>query len=179
MRLLNVRLAFPVLHEAKTVNGEGKPAFSAAFLMPPDHPQVAEIEAELKRLATEKWGTKGEAMLKELKLNDKLALHDGDRKPRYEGYPGNLYLSSRSQVRPQVLDRDAKTELTPQDGRPYAGCYVNAIVDFWVQDNNYGKRINCTLHKVQFLRDGDAFAGGAMSDEEFDDLGVGEEGSLV
>ena len=30
LKLNNVRLAFPVLFEAKTVNGEGKPAFSAS-----------------------------------------------------------------------------------------------------------------------------------------------------
>ena len=45
MKLLikDVRLAFPQLFEAKTVNGEGEPAFSAAFLIAKDHPQVAEI----------------------------------------------------------------------------------------------------------------------------------------
>ena len=32
IRLNNVRLAFPALFEAKTVNGEGDPAFSASFL---------------------------------------------------------------------------------------------------------------------------------------------------
>jgi hypothetical protein len=175
MRLTNVRLAFPVLFEAKTVNGEGKPAFSAAFLMDAADPQVEAINAEIERVATEKWGAKAPAMLKTLRATDKVALHDGDLKSQYDGYAGNLYISARNKVRPQILDRDAKTELTESDGKVYAGCYVNAIVDFWAQDNNYGKRINATFYKVQFFQDGDAFAGGGMSDEEFDDLAVGAE----
>lgn len=175
MRLTNVRLAFPVLFEAKTVNGEGKPAFSAAFLIDPADPQIEAINAEIERVASEKWGAKAAAMMKTLRATDKVALHDGDLKSNYDGYAGNLYISARGKVRPMVLDRDAKTELTEEDGRPYAGCYVNAIIDFWAQDNNYGKRINATLHKVQFFKDGNAFAGGAMSDEEFEDLAEGAE----
>lgn len=34
------------------------------------------------------------------------------------------------------------------------------MVEFWAQDNNYGKRVNATLLGVQFVRDGAAFAGG-------------------
>lgn len=175
MLISNVRLAFPVLFEAKTVNGEGKPAFSAAFLIDPADPQVEAINAEIERVANEKWGAKTVAMLKTLRATDKIALHDGDLKSNYDGYAGNLYISARGKVRPLVLDRDAKTELTEEDGRPYAGCYVNAIVEFWAQDNNYGKRINATLHKIQFFKDGDAFAGGSMSNEGFEDLAVADD----
>ena len=38
LKLQNVRLAFPALFEAKTVNGEGDPRFSAVFLLDPKHP---------------------------------------------------------------------------------------------------------------------------------------------
>jgi hypothetical protein len=40
LKLSNVRLAFPALFEAKTVNGEGSPAFSAALLIDPADKQV-------------------------------------------------------------------------------------------------------------------------------------------
>jgi hypothetical protein len=69
-----------------------------------------------------------------------------------------------------VIDRD-KTPLTSADGRPYAGCFVNASVELWAQDNNFGKRINASLRGVQFFKDGDAFSGGgAASDDEFDSV---------
>ncbi len=75
--------------------------------------------------------------------------------------------------RPTVIDRD-RTALIQADGRPYAGCYVNAVVDIWAQDNNFGKRINASLSGVQFLRDGDAFAGGGVAaPDDFDDISEG------
>ena len=102
-----------------------------------------------------------------------MALHDGDLKSNYDGFPGNLYVSARSTTRPLVINND-KSPLTEQDGKPYAGCYVNASIELWAQDNNYGKRVNASLRGVQFLRDGDAFAGGgAASEDEFDDISQG------
>jgi hypothetical protein len=59
-----------------------------------------------------------------------------------------------------VIDRDTKP-LTAADGRPYGGCFVDASVDIWAQDNSWGKRINAKLRWVQFRGDGDAFSGGA------------------
>ena len=173
LKLSNVRLAFPCLWEAKTVNGEGKPAFSAAFLIDPADPQVKAINAAIDQTATEKWGAKAPAMLAQMRKADKVALHDGDLKATYDGFPGNLFISARNPLRPTVVGSD-KTPLVEQDGKPYAGCYVNAVLELWAQDNNYGKRVNATLMGVQFLRDGDAFAGGGVaSDDDFDDVSAG------
>lgn len=173
VKLNNVRLAFPELFEASTVNGEGNPAFSASFLLDPADPQVADLNRAIEQVAKDKWGAKADAIVKQMRATDKVALHDGDLKANYDGFPGNLYVSARSPSRPLVIDRD-KSPLTAQDGKPYAGCYVNASIELWAQDNNYGKRINASLRGVQFFRDGDAFAGGgAASEDEFDDLAVG------
>lgn len=173
LKLNSVRLAFPVLFEAKTVNGEGKPAFSASFLIDPADPQVKELNKAIEQVARDKWGTKADAMLKQMRATDKVCLHDGDLKSNYDGFPGNLYVSARSQTRPLVIDKD-RSPLSEQDGKPYAGCYVNASIELWPQDNNYGKRVNASLRGVQFFRDGDAFAGGAPADvEEFDDIADG------
>lgn len=173
LKLENVRLAFPVLFEPKTVNGEGKPAFSAALLIDPADAQVKAINAAIEQIAKEKWGAKADAVLKTMRATDKVALHDGDLKSSYDGFPGNLYVSARSATRPLVIDKD-KSPLTEQDGKPYAGCYVNASIELWAQDNNYGKRVNASLRGIQFFRDGDAFAGGgAASEDEFDEITEG------
>jgi hypothetical protein len=178
LKLNGVRLAFPALFEAKTVNGEGTPAFSAAFLIDPKDPQVKVANALIDEVAREKWGGKADAMLKQLRAADKVCLHDGNTKAQYAGFEGMLYISARNDKRPLVIDRD-KTPLQPSDGRPYGGCYVNAVVDVWAQDNNYGKRINASLSGVQFLRDGDAFVGGgAANPDDFEELGV-ESNDLV
>ncbi len=173
VKLSNVRLAFPQLFEAKTVNGEGKPAFSASFLLEPTHPDIKVINAAIEQVAYEKWGAKANAVLQTARAADKVCIHNGDAKAEYAGYEGNFYVSTRNATRPLVIDKD-RTPLAPQDGKPYAGCYVNASIDVWAQDNNYGKRVNASLAGVQFLRDGDAFTGGGpASVDEFDDLGEG------
>jgi hypothetical protein len=173
LTLKNVRLAFPALFEAKTVNGEGKPAFSACLLIDPKDPQIAKINEAIDKTGADKWGAKAPALVAGMRKADKVALHDGDLKATYDGFPGMLYISARNPVRPTVLDAD-KTPLVEADGKPYAGCYVNAVLELWAQDNNYGKRINATLMGVQFSRDGDAFAGGgAASEDDFDDVSNG------
>ena len=69
LKLNNVRLAFPSLFEAKTVNGEGDPRFSAVFLMSPKHPQLEEIRKAMKQVAKEKWGEKWEPIYNQLEKN--------------------------------------------------------------------------------------------------------------
>jgi Protein of unknown function (DUF2815) len=173
VKLNNVRLAFPALFEPKTVNGEGEPRFSAAFIFPPDHPCVKEIEAAIAQVAKEKWGPKADSILKSLRTGLKVCLHNGDEKAEYEGYPGNMFVSASNKARPLVIDRD-RSALTAADGKPYAGCYVNTSIDIWAMDNNFGKRINASLGGVQFYRDGDAFAGGGVaSEDDFDDVSEG------
>lgn len=173
VKLNNVRLAFPQLYEAKTVNGEGKPAFSATFLLDPTHSDIKALNAAIDAVAKDKWGAKADAIVKTARAADKVCLHNGDTKAEYAGFEGNFYVSARNATRPTVIDAD-KSPLTAQDGKPYAGCFVNAVVDIWAQDNNYGKRINASLGGVQFFRDGDAFAGGgAASADEFDNIAEG------
>ena len=170
LMLKNVRLAFPVLWEAKTFNGEGKPAYSAALIIARDDEQIGKVKKCISAVAKERWKDKAEQVLKSLVAQEKIALRDGDNKPDYDGFSGHMYVGTRSVVRPLVIDAD-KTPLTESDGKPYAGCYVNASLEFWAQDNNYGKRINASLRGVQFVRDGEAFAGSSSaSADEFDAL---------
>ena len=181
VKLANVRLAFPALFEAKTVNGEGAPAYGASFLIEPtDKANIAAINNAVDAVAAEKWGAKAASHLVLMRKTDKVALHDGDLKAQYAGFAGMMFVSSRSAARPLVLDKD-KSPLTAQDGKPYGGCYVNATVELWAQDNKYGKRVNAQLLGVQFFADGDSFGGGAVgSADDFDDLAVGaEEDALV
>lgn len=179
VKLSEVRLAFPQLFEARAVNGEGTPAFSASLIFAKDGINVKSLNDAFAEVALEKWGAKGQTILAQLRAGDKVCMHDGDAKTNYDGFEGNYFVSARNKVKPLVMDRD-KTALQPADGRPYAGCYVNASVEIWAQDNKFGKRINATLRGVQFLKDGEAFAGGQPADEdEFDSIEGAEDGGLV
>lgn len=168
VKMDNVRLAFPSLFEK---DDYGK--FGAAFLYAPDHPCVKLLRAAEVAVAKEKWGAKADAILKEIKANGRDVVQDGDKKATYDGYAGMMFTNANSDTRPTVIDRD-RTPLVAGDGKPYAGCYVNAIVEVWAQDNQWGKRINAQLTGVQFMRDGDSFSAGAppADVDDFADLGV-------
>jgi Protein of unknown function (DUF2815) len=165
--LKDVRLSFPVLFEAKAFEEGGKKEFSASFLIPKSAPIVKEVQQVMLKIATEKWGEKGSKQLETLFRDDRLCLHDGDRKD-YEGYDGHFYLRSSNSVRPLTIDR-ARNPITEADGKLYSGCYVNANITLWPQDNKWGKRINSNLRGVQFFRDGEAFSGGQAGNvDEFE-----------
>ena len=175
VKLQNVRLAFPKLFKAEQVNGEGDPQFSATFILPKSHPSVKDIENAILQVAKEKWADKADAILKKVKAELKTCLKDGDLKADLEGFAGNYFLSASNKTRPYVINRD-KTQLNPDDGVIYAGCYVYAVIDIWAMDNRFGKRICASLSGVQFYKDGDAFTGGGIaSDADFDDLSVDSE----
>ena len=162
VHLKDVRISFANIFEAKQVQGQGDAKFSASFIFPKDHPQKAEIERGLVEAAKEKWGAKATEVLKSLKAADRLCLHDGDAKPDAEAYPGNLFINASNKQRPLVIGPN-REPLVASDGKPYSGCYVNAIVEIWPQDNQFGKRINASLLGVQFLRDGERLSGGGVA----------------
>lgn len=162
VNLKDVRLTFPQLWEAKQVNNQGDPKFSAAFLFLRDHACVPDLNKAVMEVATEKWGQKTTTVLAELKAKDRLPVHDGDTKSEYDGYAGNYFVNSSNKIRPLVIDGN-RSPLAAADGKPYSGCYVNAIIEIWAQDNQFGKRINASLMGVQFLRDGERLAGGAVA----------------
>lgn len=158
--LKNVRLSFPSIFQRALFDGvEGK--YEATFLIPKDNEKLkAQLDAAIKSAIAEA----------DIKVaGDKICLKDGDES-EYDGYAGHWSLKAAGNKRPTVLDRD-KTPLTEADEKIYAGCYVNAVIDFWVQNNKYGKRVNANLYGVQFVKDGEAFGSGpADVFDDFDDL---------
>lgn len=177
IQLKRVRLSFPQIWEPTAMNPGDKPACSAHFIMAPDSEAAKLVKSTMLQVAESAWGSNGRATLEQLIQQDRVCLRKGDQKTGQdgqvmEGYAGNLFMSARSYVRPTVIDRD-KSPLTEQDGKPYAGCYVNAIVAIWPQaGGQYGKRVNAQLQGIQFVDDGDSFGGGQpASVDAFETLG--------
>ena len=182
VKLVKVRLAFPAIWNAESVKQPdgtmSAPKFGATALFAPDHPAKALVTQAIQEVAKAKWAEKAPAMLKGLKEEGKICMRNGDGKPEYDGFPGNLFLRASNKVRPLILDRDGQTPLSEQDGIIYGGCYVNMMLDIWAQQNGWGKRINATLTGLQFHSKGDAFGAGApATKDDFEDLGQ-EEGAL-
>lgn len=172
IKLPNARLSFPALFEPEAFKPGDTPKYKATFLIPKDSPLVAEIERAALAALEEKFPKKGELVRKQITgNNNKCCIQDGDLS-EYDGYPGHIAVSAKTTVRPLVIDGD-KSPLTAADGRPYAGCYVNASIEFFGYDQS-GKGLSAQLRGVQFFRHGDSFAGGgAASEDEFDDIGEG------
>lgn len=191
MKLLlqNARLAFADIFTAVKIGDDptSKPRFGCLLIVPPgtkaSHTKedgtkvVVTLDQAVTMVATEKWKAKASGVLAVLKGKDRVCFVPGPKLNKsgeiYDGFDGMHHIRASNEARPYTLDRN-KTPLTEADGRPYAGCYVNASIDMWAQDNKWGQRINSTLLGLQFVRDGDAFSAGARGDtDDMEDLGDG------
>jgi hypothetical protein len=160
IQIKNVRLSFPSLFQRATYDGkEGK--YQATFLF-----DKKEHKKEIEALFAEIDSILADNKVKISK--DKYCIQDGENK-EYEGYANCYSLKASSQKRPIIIDRD-KSQLSVDDDKIYAGCYVNAVISFWIQNNQFGKRINATVHGVQFCKDGERFGAEQIDVDAFDDL---------
>lgn len=161
--LQNVRLSFPSIFKKAEFQGKETKYEATLLLDKKTHADTIEklnkaIEAGIKEHLK---GAKVPAA--------KRCLQDGDEKD-YDGYEGQMSLKASNNKRPTVIDRD-KTPLVEDDDKPYAGCYVNAVIEFWFQDNDFGKRVNANLLGIQFVKDGEPFGSGPTDvTDDFDDL---------
>lgn len=183
IKLKNVRLSFPSLREPTKFDESNEkeiPKFKASFILDPSdaghQATIKEIETAAKKIIKEMWGGKPPKM-KDIECfgegNNKISESTGEV---YDGYQDMFFVSGNNPKRPICMYRD-KTPIEKADVEDvlYAGCYVNASINLWTQDNQYGKAIRCQVRGVQFFRDGEPFGGGAVdTDAEFDDFGDAE-----
>ena len=163
--LNNVRLSYFYGFEPyKDPEDPSKFSYCSHFIMPPDHPDIEKVRAAQRAAALGMWKDQSQSMLEALAGQDRLCLHKGDvSKPGQDGYKGMFYVSGSSgKKRFTIVDGD-RSPLTAADGRPYSGCYANAIIQVWAQNNKWGKRINAQIAGVQFLRHGESFGGGRIA----------------
>jgi hypothetical protein len=175
--LSNVRLSFPQLVEPRSAKKGGVPKYSADFLLEPNSPEVQKFFAEVQKAATEKWKEHAAAVLQIVQNDRKLRCYGkGEEKVNgktfkvYEGYEGKVYISANKEQMPKMIQADGSpidatnTMAYQQLARKlYGGCYVNAAVRPWLQENEHGRGVRCDLLAVQFNRDGQPF-GEAVAD---------------
>jgi hypothetical protein len=168
MMLRNVRLSFPNLFQTATFGGEDTGKYDASFLLDKaEHKEeIAAIKENIELIVKNKFKGKNPG-------TNRLCLKDGDETDREE-QRGCYILKASTKRRPLVLNRD-KSSITEDDNVIYAGCYVNAIVTLWAQDNAYGKRINGHLEGVQFCGHGEPFGPPAIDADEFDVFGTDDD----
>lgn len=146
------RVSFPAFFKKPVINGEeGK--YGATLMLEPDkHAKVlTEIKAEMARLVKD--DLKGQRLAPE-----KYCLRNGaDKRDEYEGY---LVLSASNDNKPIVINGQGNGVIDNEDDcKIYSGCYANAKIKLWAQNNQFGKRINARLVAIQFERDGETLDG--------------------
>lgn len=188
--LREVTLSFPNVFVPKGFAGDpnSKPAYSASFLFDTNGPIHNAVQAAMEKVAEEKWVKPGEAkkVLAKLIQQGKVCLRNGDDKS-FEGYEGRMYVAARSPTQPLLVHRDPYArdddgEIILQNGTPmpnriteesgllYGGAVVNATIDVYAQDSQYGQRINAVLRGIQWVRHGDSFGKVAPRADEFEVL---------
>lgn len=157
--LTNVRLSFPSLFEHELYNNEDTGKFTATFLIPKSDVTTKKIiDDAINELMTAN-------KIKNLP-SDKLCIKDGDER-EYDGYEGNWSIKASTKKPVMLYDRK-KQPIQTDNGEFYAGCYVNASISLWYQDNGWGKRINASLYAVQFVRDGEPFGENIDTSDDFE-----------
>lgn len=170
LKLGNVRLSFPSLFRTGTFGGKPTGKYEATFIL--DKVEHKDLIAQIKQQI--------ESLCAESKIKvpaDKLCLRDGDESDRPE-MAGKYSIKASTKKRPLVIDRN-KSPITEDDNVIYAGCYVNAIVSLWSQNNQWGKRINAQLDGVQFVRDGEPFGDGGVDASAFDAFGDSDDDDIT
>jgi len=182
IELKNVRLSFAELWQAKAFQEGQAPKYQASFLLDPsdkDHKKMIKtVKAEADRIKKAQWGDKPPKLKGE-------CFGDGDDLDTvYDGYEGMFFMRANKNAadgRVTIVNSD-NSPLTVDDGKPYNGCYVDATLTLWTQDNSFGKRINGNLRAIRFRGDGEAFGRPAIeADDEFSEApedGADDDGFL-
>lgn len=166
----DVRLSHPHLFVPQSYKKDknAKPRYTAAFILDKkkDKDQIDAIEDAIDDAIAAKWGNNPPKIKSENRC-----LIDGDDTDKDE-YQGRMVLKAAAgQDSPPAVIGRQRENLTERDGKPYGGCYVNAIVRIYAYDE-YGNQVNAGLDAVQYFRKGDAFGKAPINvDEKFKDHG--------
>lgn len=179
VKLQMVRLSFPHLKKPSASVKDGPEKFRANLLVDPDTKEgkrnLKALNRAREEVEQEVWGRTG------VKFKDgRICFKEGDEfvsnktgEP-YNGYEGMWAVSAANASRPTLVDRRRqRVEYEDIDETFYAGCYVNAIIRMYaVKDpDKGGNGLFASLEGLQFVQDGEAFAGGGIDEDAFDDLG--------
>lgn len=173
--LSDVRLSFPNLAEPQVQKNEktGKEriSYGADLIMTEQHPGWAQFMQVYQRIANDKWKQHAPQVMQMIHSDRKSRCYGyGSEKidkktfQPYVGYAGNVFITASSKIAPQMFMLDG-SQVNPNDTmaykalamKMYGGCYVNAAVRPWPQENEHGRGIRCDIIGVQFCKDGEPF----------------------
>ena len=152
--LKNVRLTYPSLHTKAVFDGKEENFYNAKFLISKEYPEVVDKIKEILRRTWDQFVKTGEEA-----RDSSFCLYDGDRKGKKE-FKNMWYINARSPHHPILVNEEGDHVLPEDKSRLYSGCYVDAMVRFWIskkkEDNGkiYPTRVNCYLQLVKHVAQG-------------------------
>jgi len=145
------RLAYPSLVEHNEYAGKSTGKFVATLLIPKTPNILKPIEAFIHE----------ELKARKMRVHPNNYFYiDGDQ-TEYPGYAGHWALKTSSKLRPRLVN-GRRDPMPPEEF--YAGCYVNGIIQPWIQRNQHDKRVNCNINGLQFVDDGEPLVEGLPAD---------------
>lgn len=156
LMLTGVRVCFPALFERPIIAGdEGN--WGAKLLLDPAKPEdVAQIKAVLTLM---KHAAQDSGKFEKMPPQDKRCLRDGNELARAEYKDMYVVGASNDKGPPFVFNKKRQLVEDSTKNPIYSGCYADAQIQIWIQDNSYGKRINASLRGIGFVADGESFDG--------------------
>lgn len=183
VHLKNVRLANFYGHKPyNKPNNRGELKYRSTFILDVDSENDKLVKAAIMNTAEAEFGPNWKTIVAAMEPSKK-CLRSGDQALDSsgnirEGFAGKKFVSSANKDKPAIVwgKKGTNGKFIPIDadeGKPYNGCYVNAMVDVtsmgkWEDAPN---NIYAKLIAVQFLSDATAFAGGGgVSADGFDEV---------
>ncbi len=174
----NARLSFPWIVDPQVKKNDAgleNRSYNCDLIMSEQDPAYQKFMQTYAAMATEKWKQNAPAAMQMIHADRKTRCYGSGAErvnkktfQPYDGYVGNVYISARSARQPQIIRADGTPvdpsntmELRSVASKLYGGCYVNAVIKPWLQENSNGLGVRCDLIAIQFAKDGDAFGAGA------------------
>ena len=154
--LKSVRVSFPHLFTQQKDKKGKKVGYGAKLLLDPKNKEHVVQLNELKALMVE--AVEAHPKVKKMPAEDKRCLRNGDNTERAENQ-GMFLVSTNARNKPYVFDATRKQVTSKKRNPIYSGCYVDCLVNIWIQNNEHGKRVNAGLQGMKFVSDGEALDG--------------------
>ncbi len=177
--LSNVRLSYCYVHQKGVFEGKESDKYECTMLLSKDDEEMSEsIRKKCVKALVDKYGSKDKipAPLKKMVTKDKWGdsdkcfFRDGDS-TESEAHHGHWAVKGANKQKPTLLDK-AKNPTDEDSGLIYSGSFADVMLSIWIQDNQWGKRINANLNGVRHRNHGDPLSGGGgkASADDFADL---------
>lgn len=164
------RLSYPALFQPRQVAQDSdKKNYQATILIPKsDANTVAIIQAAIQAAVDQ--GVADGKFKQPIDPNQTKypPLRDGDSmnsngEPRGAEFAGHWFISSKAPENRKPFVVDANVQPVIQESDVYAGCYVNAALQFFPYSHaTGGKGISVSLQGIQKARDGEPLGGGII-----------------